>query len=93
VSASRGSGRGLVRTRGRWPRTRTRADRRAWQRWPVELTCSRNESRFREGDMLLLNRGDPFADPRILVALEADDDACLLISSDDPALAWGAFAD
>jgi hypothetical protein len=43
--------------------------------------------------MLLLNRGDPFADPRILVALEADDDARLLISSDDPALAWGAFAD
>jgi DNA replication ATP-dependent helicase Dna2 len=59
----------------------------------VELSCPRNESCFREGDMLLLNRGDPFADPRILVTLEADDDTRLLISSDDPALAWGAFVD
>jgi DNA replication ATP-dependent helicase Dna2 len=59
----------------------------------IELACPRNESRFREGDMLLLNRGDPFADPRILVTLEADDDTRLLISSDDPALAWRAFVD
>ncbi|HET9224765.1 MAG TPA: AAA domain-containing protein [Roseiflexaceae bacterium] len=59
----------------------------------VELTCPRNESRFREGDMLLLNRGDPFADPRILVTLEADDDTRLFVSSDDPALAWRTFAE
>lgn len=32
----------------------------------VELACQRNMSRFREGDVLLLNRGNPFEEPRAL---------------------------
>src|SRR6266545_2780545 len=40
----------------------------------IELACDRNASRFREGDVLLLNRGNPFEEPRILVTLEVDDE-------------------
>jgi len=57
----------------------------------VELACDRNESRFREGDMLLLNRGDPFAEPRALVTVEEDDDTRLVVSSDDRAALRSAF--
>jgi DNA replication ATP-dependent helicase Dna2 len=52
------------------------------------LRCERNESRFREGDALLLNRGDPFAQPRWPVALEVDDETRLVISSGLPGVDW-----
>jgi hypothetical protein len=40
----------------------------------IELACDRNASRFREGDVLLLNRGNPFDAPNLLVTLELDDE-------------------
>lgn len=55
----------------------------------IELVCDRNASRFREGDVLLLNRGNPFEQPGILVTLELDDETSLLVSSDDPDVNWG----
>jgi DNA replication ATP-dependent helicase Dna2 len=55
----------------------------------IELACARNASRFREGDVLLLNRGNPFEQPGILVTLELDDETSLLVSSDDPDVNWG----
>jgi DNA replication ATP-dependent helicase Dna2 len=55
----------------------------------IELACDRNVSRFREGDVLLLNRGNPFEEPRILVTLEVDDETQLLVSSEDPDVNWG----
>src|SRR6266542_3254211 len=55
----------------------------------IELACDRNFSRFREGDVLLLNRGNPFEEPRILVTLEVDDETQLLVSSEDPDVNWG----
>jgi DNA replication ATP-dependent helicase Dna2 len=54
------------------------------------LACDRNSSRFREGDVLLLNRGDPFAEPRLLATLEVDDETQLLVSSEDPDVNWGS---
>jgi DNA replication ATP-dependent helicase Dna2 len=53
------------------------------------LRCERNESRFREGDALLLHRGDPFASPRYPVALEVDDETQLAVSSALPGAHWG----
>ncbi|MGQ9549256.1 MAG: DEAD/DEAH box helicase [Roseiflexus sp.] len=55
----------------------------------VELACTHNVSRFREGDMLLLNRGNPFEEPRLLCTLEVDDETRLLVSTDDPGVNWG----
>jgi DNA replication ATP-dependent helicase Dna2 len=55
----------------------------------IELACDRNASRFREGDVLLLNRGNPFEQPGILVTLEVDDETNLLVSSEDPDVNWG----
>src|SRR6266487_550408 len=55
----------------------------------IELVCDRNTSRFREGDVLLLNRGNPFEQPGILVTLEIDDETNLLVSSEDPDVNWG----
>jgi DNA replication ATP-dependent helicase Dna2 len=55
----------------------------------IELACDRNTSRFREGDVLLLNRGNPFEEPGVLVTLEVDDEINLLVSSDDPDVNWG----
>ncbi|MBP1467980.1 AAA family ATPase [Candidatus Chloroploca sp. M-50] len=52
----------------------------------VELCCHRNESRFREGDMLCLSRGDPFAEPNFLVTLELDEETDLLVSTDAPGI-------
>lgn len=52
----------------------------------VELRCHRNESRFREGDMLCLSRGDPFAEPNFLVTLELDEETDLLVSTDAPGI-------
>lgn len=54
------------------------------------LSCSQNESRFREGDILCLNSGNPFDAPNLLVTLEADEDTELLVSSEDAGL---PFAD
>jgi DNA replication ATP-dependent helicase Dna2 len=55
----------------------------------IELACDRNASRFREGDVLLLNRGNPFDAPNLLVTLELDDETNLLVSSEDPDVNWG----
>lgn len=55
----------------------------------AELACTRNVSRFREGDILLLNRGNPFEEPRTLCTLEVDDETRLLVSIDDPGVNWG----
>ncbi|MFO7169709.1 MAG: AAA domain-containing protein, partial [Chloroflexota bacterium] len=55
----------------------------------IELACDRNASRFREGDVLLLNRGNPFEEPRLLCTLEVDDETGLLVSSEDPDVNWG----
>lgn len=57
----------------------------------IELACSRNRSRFREGDMLCLNRGDPFGQPAILVTLEVDDETRLLVSCEELGVNWGTF--
>lgn len=54
------------------------------------LRCTQNESRFREGDILCLNSGNPFDAPNLLVTLEADEDTELLVSSEDAGL---PFAD
>lgn len=55
----------------------------------IELACDRNASRFREGDVLLLNRGSPFYKPNLLVTLELDEETSLLVSSQDPDVHWG----
>ncbi len=52
----------------------------------LTLTCPRNESRFREGDILLLSRESPFMEPRFLVTLEFDEETALLVSTDAPGL-------
>lgn len=59
----------------------------------IELACDRNASRFREGDVLLLNRGNPFEMSNVLVTLEIDDETNLLVSSDDPGVNWGTVLD
>mgnify|MGYP001340588919 CR=1 FL=1 len=58
----------------------------------LALACPRNESRFREGDVLLLSRGDPSAEPRFLVTLELDEEAELLVSAESPGAALFDFA-
>lgn len=55
----------------------------------VELACPCNMSRFREGDVLLLNRGNPFEEPRALCTLEVDDETRLLVSIHDSNVNWG----
>lgn len=55
----------------------------------AELACQHNMSRFREGDVLLLNRGNPFEEPRVLCTLEVDDETRLLISMNEPGVNWG----
>ncbi|MCS7056166.1 MAG: DNA2/NAM7 family helicase [Thermoflexales bacterium] len=50
----------------------------------LELACDRNHSRFREGDVLCLNRGSPFFEPTVKVTLEVDDETRLLVLCDDP---------
>lgn len=44
------------------------------------LHCDRNNSRFREGDLLRLNRGNPVLEPSLQVTLERDDDTELEVS-------------
>lgn len=57
----------------------------------LTLACSRNESRFREGDVLLLSRGDPFFEPRFLVTLELDEETELLVSTESPGITFFDF--
>ncbi len=57
----------------------------------LTLVCARNESRFREGDVLCLNRGSPFFTPNLLVTLEIDEETELVVSCDDPAFALQDF--
>jgi DNA replication ATP-dependent helicase Dna2 len=57
----------------------------------IELACNRNSSRFREGDILCLNRGNPFAEPNSMVTLEMDDETSLVISNQELAFNWGAL--
>jgi DNA replication ATP-dependent helicase Dna2 len=58
----------------------------------IELACGRNNSRFREGDILCLNRGNPLAEPAYMVTLEMDDETRLLVSSQELAFNWGDLA-
>jgi DNA replication ATP-dependent helicase Dna2 len=46
----------------------------------VELSCSRNISRFREGDILCLSRDTPFAHDSLMVNLVEDEETELIIS-------------
>ena len=46
----------------------------------IILRCVRNNSRFREGDILRLNRGIPIEEPSYQVTLERDDDTELVVS-------------
>lgn len=50
----------------------------------ITLTCPRNESRFREGDVLCLSRESPFFEPTFLVTLELDEENELLVSTEHP---------
>jgi len=47
----------------------------------AKLLCRENLSKFREGDRLLLNRGDPAAPPRFPCLLEKDDGLELIVSA------------
>lgn len=53
----------------------------------VELTCSRNISRFREGDILCLSRNNPFAHDNLMVNLVEDEETELIISCES-AIEW-----
>ena len=57
----------------------------------ITLSCQQNSSRFREGDILMLNRGDPFEEPRARVTLERDDENELVLSTGDLAANWGVL--
>jgi DNA replication ATP-dependent helicase Dna2 len=50
----------------------------------LTLRCPRNESRFREGDILCLSRESPFFEPTFLVTLELDEEHELLVSTEHP---------
>jgi DNA replication ATP-dependent helicase Dna2 len=52
-------------------------------RGEIRLTCTRNQSRFREGDVLCLDRGNPFFQPSVIGTLEADDETELLVQPID----------
>lgn len=49
----------------------------------VTLTCSRNTSRFRPGDILRLSRNNPFAHDGVMVNLVEDEETELVISSEE----------
>lgn len=57
----------------------------------VRLACPVNRARFREGDFLVLHRGDPAESPRFRVTLEEDDDTTLLVLLEDPGIDYGAL--
>ncbi|CAG0937035.1 hypothetical protein TFLX_05939 [Thermoflexales bacterium] len=54
----------------------------------IELACDRNTSRFREGDILCLNQGNPYFQPRFTVTLEEDDETHLVVSAFDLMFDW-----
>ena len=52
--------------------------------WPdgyIELAYDRNSSRARQGDILCLNRSNPFAEPSDMVTLVVDNETVLVVSS------------
>jgi DNA replication ATP-dependent helicase Dna2 len=59
----------------------------------IELTCERNASRFREGDLLRLHRGDPRAEPHITVTLQVDDETRLAVSLQGLGADWVQILD
>ncbi|KAA3663910.1 MAG: DNA helicase [Chloroflexi bacterium] len=54
----------------------------------IELVCGRNQSRFRAGDILVLSKGNPAQEPRVLVNLDAEFETTLRVSSATP-FNWG----
>lgn len=54
----------------------------------LALDCEHNQSRFREGDTLCLNRGNPVGPPHVLATLEADYETRLDVSLEDIWLNW-----
>jgi DNA replication ATP-dependent helicase Dna2 len=54
----------------------------------LELVCVQNHSRFRDGDTLCLNRGNPAEPPRAMVTLETDEETRLTVSLADLGLDW-----
>ena len=57
----------------------------------LELRCERNQSRFREGDILNLNQGDPHQQPNELVTIEVDQQSRLLVSGSSMGMAGSAL--
>jgi DNA replication ATP-dependent helicase Dna2 len=55
----------------------------------IKLACDHNSSRFREGDILCLNRGNPLSEPNHMVVLEMDDENSLVISNQEMGFNWG----
>ena len=55
----------------------------------IELACDRNQSRFREGDILNLNRHSPYFQPNFQVTLEIDNGQELTVYSRALAFNWG----
>lgn len=46
----------------------------------IQLTCDRNDFKFREGDYLFLHRGSPFSEAKVTAILELDEETTLEIS-------------
>lgn len=59
----------------------------------LELACSRNVSRFREGDILCLNQGNPFFQPRLQVTIARDQETRLTVNTTDLGADVLAFLD
>jgi DNA replication ATP-dependent helicase Dna2 len=49
----------------------------------ITLTCTRNDSRFREGDYIFLHKGSPTDDDAILVTIEDDQETTLVVRLND----------
>lgn len=58
-------------------------------RGQIVLHCTRNESRFREGDTLQMSQGNPFEEPSFNVVVEEDDETTLLVNVIDMGFDWG----
>jgi len=54
----------------------------------LRLGCTVNRSRFREGDILCLNRGDPHRQPAINVTLLEDHETELVVSPQELDIPW-----
>src|SRR3990172_588694 len=55
----------------------------------IRLAFARNQSRFREGDILCLNKGDPRSHPSMMVTLDEDHETELLVSLYEMDAPWG----